>query len=88
MKTIDVEVDLDDWSSDELIEELQDRNYNFIKEIDLEEAIDYVESCGYTIERGDNIVEDLDLEELISNFLSADFTKRDLILKSSRCDFK
>lgn len=87
MKTIEVEVDLDDWETDELIEELQDRNYNFIKEIDLDETIDYVESCGYTLDgnlKGDNIVEDLDLEELISNFLTADFNKRDLILKSSR----
>lgn len=87
MKTIEVEVDLDDWSSDELIRELENRNYNFIKEVDLDEAIEYVEKNGYTLDgdfKGDNIVEDLDLEELVSNFLSADFQKRDLILKSSR----
>lgn len=83
-KDIEITVDLDDWETDELIEELQDRNYDFIKEVDLEDAIDYVEENGYVVERGGNIVEDLDLEELISNFLSADFTKRDLILKSSR----
>ena len=87
MKTIEVEVDLDDWSSDELIRELENRNYNFIEEVDLDEAIKYVEKNGYTLDgdfKGDNIVEDLDLEELVSNFLSADFNKRDLILKSSR----
>jgi len=86
-KDIEVTVDLDDWETDELIEELQDRNYNFIKEVNLDEAIDYVESCGYRVEgssSGDNIVENLQLEELVSNFLSADFNKRDLILKSSR----
>ncbi len=87
MKKIKVEVDLDDWSSDELIGELEDRNYNFIREVKLDEAIKYVESCGYTLDedfKGDNIVEELDLEELVSNFLSADSTKRDLILKNSR----
>lgn len=50
----------------------------------LDEAIDYVESCGYRVEDsslGDNIVENLQLEELVSNFLSADFTKREEILK-------
>ena len=83
-KDIEVTVDLDDWETDELIEELQDRNYNFIKEIDLDEAIEYVESCGYRVEGsslGDNIVENLQLEELISNFLSADFKKREEMLK-------
>ena len=60
---------------------------DFIEEVDLDEAIEYIEKNGYTLDgdfKGDNIAEDLDLEELVSNFLSADFNKRDLILKSSR----
>lgn len=83
-KNIEITVDLDDWEDDELIEELASRNYNFIKEIDLDDAVEYVESCGYTVDDsslGNNIVENLQLEELISNFLSADFKKREEMLK-------
>ena len=84
MKSIEIEIDLDDWNDVELVTELTKRGYNFIDVVDLGEAIEYVESCGYRVEGsslGVNIVEDLDLEELVSNFLSADFNKREEMLK-------
>ena len=68
-----------------LVNALEDMNYKFIEAVDEDDMVEYLENCGYSVsgDKEDNldIVTQSDLDELVSNFLSADFEKRKLMLK-------
>ena len=75
------------YASDEsdLVDALENMNYKFIEAVDEDDMVEYLENCGYSVsgDKEDNldIVTQSDLDELVSNFLSADFEKRKLMLK-------
>ena len=73
-------------ASDEsdLVDALENMNYRFIEAVDEYDMVEYLEDRGYSVngDKEDNldIVTQSDLDDLISNFLSADFEKRKLML--------
>lgn len=76
---------------DGLEEALDDLKFNWVGKVTDTDMIKSLEDDGWNVTMDDfyprhqaDIVTQSDLEELTSNFLSADFNKRDLILKSSR----
>lgn len=76
---------------DGLEEALDDLKFNWVGKVTDTDMIKSLEDDGWNVTMDDfyprhqaDIVTQSDLEELTSNFLSADFQKRDLILKSSR----
>ena len=68
----------------DLIDALENLNYKFIEAVDEDDMVEYLEDRGYYIsdDKEDNldIITQSDLDELVSNFLSADFEKRKLML--------
>ena len=82
---------IDVGNKDGLEEALDDLNFRWVNKVSDEDMIKSLENDGWSVEFDYNyprhqadIVTQSDLEELTSNFLCADFNKRDLILKSSR----
>ena len=71
----------------DLVDALENLNYDFIDAVDTDEMVEYLEDRGYSVsgDREDNldIVTQSDLDELVSNFLSADFQTRKYILNMS-----
>lgn len=74
-------------ASDEsdLVDALENLNYDFMDAVDADDMIEYLEDRGYCVsdDKEDNldIITQSDLDELVSNFLSADYVKRKLMLK-------
>lgn len=94
-EVLDYAIDLGGFiaSDDEggLEEALDDLKFNWVGKVTDADMIKSLEEDGWNVTMDDfyprhqaDIVTQSDLEELTSNFLSADFQKRDLILKSSR----
>lgn len=80
----DFEYDIDHFEDYELVRELKNNGYNFSKEIDEDECIDFLEDSGYTVTYGErlDLIDDLKLVEIIELFNSSSWIDREVMYKS------
>jgi len=86
----DFESSLDDFDDDELLEALKNNYYNFAKEVEEDEMIEYLEERGYTVEADSRSTPEYDyvdnclFYDIVNKFNSLDcFSRqkmRDLII--------
>lgn len=77
----DFESNIEDFDEDELVEALEDLNFNFSRQIDEDECIEFLEDSGYIIKtpREENSLDYIDsnlLEEITNIFLNATVFER------------
>lgn len=78
----DFQSSLDDFSEDELVEALEDLNYNFSGRVDEDLCIEYLEDLGYYISYDKSISNDYDyvdnclFEDIVNKFNSLDYFSR------------
>lgn len=88
-KTIEVEVDLDDFDNEELHQELKDRGFEIPNDMDDEEMIDCLEQSGYEVRWIGTTEEILDykdgvmLNEIIEKFHNSSWIQREEIHKNA-----
>lgn len=81
------ESNLDDFEDYELVDELENRNYNFSKQIGEEDCIEFLEDSGYTITVNKDVDDSLDyidsgrLEEITNLFINGSWGERELMYK-------
>jgi len=81
------ESDLDDFDDGDLVDELENRNYNFSEQIGEDECIEFLEDSGYTITADKDVDNSLDyidavrLEEITNLFVNGSWGERDLMYK-------
>lgn len=79
----DFESSLDDFTDDDLVEKLQDWGYNFSKQIDEDECIEFLEDSGYIVITEQEAINDtLDyadavmMREIQEKFLNGSWNER------------
>jgi hypothetical protein len=76
-------------SEDDLIDALDDLNYNWIDQVDEDEMISALEDSGYTVDSNnyiaENIVEESQFEEWTQLFIKLSVQERENILKDRLC---
>lgn len=70
----------EDW---ELVNELQDREYDFMEDVETYELVEELQERGYYVNDSHeyiSIIDSIQREELLSGFMELDFQKRQKVL--------
>lgn len=80
--------ELDDYSEWEIVEHLKSESYDFTEEISTLELVNHLESCGFTVIKGEYVADDVEyvdhndlikLDEIRTKFLNSSWSEREKI---------
>lgn len=83
----DFKSNLEDFSTCQIVEHLENQSFNFAGEAHEDDMLEYLESAGYVIDKEDGSLNNLDyidtnrLEEITAKFLNGSWAEKELIYK-------